>query len=80
MMEWISVKDRMPDPEFTVPSGRKMAMTVVAHTGGCDVAAYYEDAGFYIGGIFDGSERSCEIRERVIKSITHWMPLPEPPK
>lgn len=62
-MEWISVKDRLPDDGHTrvlvnlvsnLPQGGKITM----------------DTDRFVGGKW--------IRWN--SSVTHWMPLPEPPK
>jgi hypothetical protein len=63
-MEWISVKDRLPE---------KMVMVLI-----------YDKYGFSIDRmvnktptgwpVFDGDEFQHNL------DVTHWMPLPEPPK
>jgi hypothetical protein len=62
---WVSVKDRKPD-------------------NGQDVLAYIDDyeesritACNYDNGVWYDCVMNCKI---VIPNITHWMPLPEPPK
>lgn len=62
---WISVNDRMP-------------------ANGQDVLVYIDDYGEsritgcnYDNGVWYDCVMNCEI---VIPNITHWMPLPEPPK
>ena len=64
-MEWISVKDRLPEPEQFViyhapgifETGQQMWI------GQCDeYGVFYGRSGFFGGG-----------------EVTYWMPLPEPP-
>lgn len=64
-MEWISVKDRLPEPGRYVaciakrnPFSRFMPMV-----------ARIEKNGW-----------ANPITEQYISEVTHWMPLPEPPK
>ena len=63
--DWISVNDRMPD-------------------NGQDVLVYIDDKEEsritgcnYDNGVWYDCVMNCEI---VIPNITHWMPIPEPPK
>ena len=65
VMEWISVKDKMPQPGRYVaciakrnPFSRFMPMV-----------ARIEKNGW-----------ANPITEQYISEVTHWMPLPEPPK
>lgn len=62
--QWISVKDRMPEP------GQKV-IAVFRDSGGsiADQARYRDD-------MFDFSGW-CNVQ---MESVTHWMPLPAPPK
>ncbi len=70
-MEWISVKDRLPDPsslEYVLAYG------IPTCHGDCErklqiqFCRYSEDEGFEFG------EYDCGL------DTTHWMPLPDPPK
>ena len=73
MSEWISVKDRLPDEDdindYLITDGKR-----------CFVGFYHHKAkgwdNFTLGWIqeyyADGEVDDIEI--------THWMPLPEPPK
>lgn len=64
-MEWISVKDRLPEPGI-----RKVLVFVPHEHGGIiDMARYLGENGwdFVSWKIFDSG-------------VTHWLPLPEPPK
>lgn len=63
--KWISVKDRLPKNEQ-------------------DVLAYLNDGEEtriapcnYYNGVWFDSVMNCVV---VLQNVTHWMPLPEPPK
>ncbi len=63
--EWISVKDRLPEK-----NGRYIT-TVCKYKDEIDVFdLWYEDDDWYI----DEGDYMYEYE------VTHWMPLPEPPK
>ncbi len=67
MNEWISVEDRLPD----VPKDDYMSDYVLT---------YDKKAGIWVA-FFCSSGYWCEARECVsFENVTHWMPLPEPPK
>lgn len=62
-MEWISVKDRMPEDDAT-------DYLVYGRNGyGIVVAIYYGDG-----------EWLTDDLTNITRFVTHWMPLPEPPK
>jgi hypothetical protein len=65
-MEWISVKDRLPEPWVWVLVYRKMR----------DVHATYIDIARYDG--YDREWGPGRIR-RFADRITHWQPLPPRP-
>ena len=70
MSEWISVKERMPEPEFR---GQQRGFYLVALSNGVvKELAYefyaYEDMMFDVGW------------HETAYPVTHWMPLPESPK
>lgn len=58
-MEWISVKDRLPDDDKTVLVTDGIRICLSYYEGCCDL---------WRGGYIFGRE------------MTHWMPLPQPPK
>lgn len=62
--EWISVNEKLPDK-----SGQYLTFHG-CYTGIVDYSV--EKKGWNI--------TYCEDRETEIKNVTHWMPLPEPPK
>ena len=65
-MEWINVKDKLPDKHMNViawaPDGYDQTKRLVRET-------YYMRGSFYVNGL-----HMPELR-----GVTHWMPLPEPP-
>lgn len=66
MAEWISVKDRLP-PRY------KKILVVNGH-GYVNISAFVKE--------FDGEWTwlGLDGKYNHINDITHWMPLPEPPK
>jgi len=67
MSEWISVKDRLPDDDENYYE----AVLVYCVYGGCkecDVA--------YLTTTKNWLDEKCNAQI----PVTHWMPLPEPPK
>ena len=67
---WISVKDRLPDEKLNPYTHDYQEVICFLNTRiGCDVRAYKFGRGHFL---HDGLE--------IDKYITHWMPLPEPPK
>lgn len=69
--QWISVEDRMPD---TVPcnAGTEYSEAVIVWTNGNKAMI----------AVYDGIDWicPCDFWEAWGEEITHWMPLPEPPK
>lgn len=63
-MEWISIKDKLPEYYTDV--------AVIERNGD---ASRYMVAYLCIGGIW-----ALEGGRRIIGVVTHWMHLPEPPK
>ena len=66
LMGWISVKDRLPEAEY----GESDEVLAISETGRQEIL------------YFDGSNwcyPTGEVRAR-FTAITHWIPLPEPPK
>ena len=66
--EWISVKDRLPED-----SNDGFADAVLVTDG------FVQHMAYFVGGEWRFAE-SGEIKEPMSYRITHWMPLPEPPK
>lgn len=67
MSEWISVDDRLPEADglFLVASRGAVLMD------------YYDSA---IARMYCSPIRGFERSEPDLGGVTHWMPLPEPPK
>lgn len=87
VQEWVSVKDRLPDPDQDVILCTREIETYGKHH---EKKKIYRN--IYIG-YFDGDEwltsycHGCEYIFRMNEKypnetieVTHWMPLPEPPK
>jgi hypothetical protein len=65
-MKWISIKDRLPD------AGQIVIIVWRGHT---QNTCYVYDKHIEQWSTYDGE---CTIGNN--KNVTHWMPLPEPPK
>lgn len=68
VQEWISVDDRLPED-----SNDGFADAVLVTDG------FVQHMAYFVGGEWRFAE-SGEIKEPMWYRITHWMPLPEPPK
>lgn len=91
MSEWISVKDRLPDDEEQDAHGVLIHMEVVETYGKHnerktkwhDIFVGYYDSGEWQTSYCYGCEDVSKAFERFPNEtyeVTHWMPLPEPPK
>lgn len=69
---WISVKDRLPKETQDCASGVK----IKSHSELCIVAIETEESTFYVQTDITVCGKWYNYGNR----ITHWMPLPEPPK
>ena len=69
--QWISVEDRLPgrDGEYVVYGQTEAMRELLPDAEPIWICNYYKQYGFY----------HLELR-REYGFITHWMPLPEPPK
>ena len=78
---WISVKDRMPDAAgyeclvCAVNENYNQTHVFTAHTG-------YGEPGWWTGNVHYMSRTTSPRDNRLhpALNVTHWMPLPEPPK
>ena len=74
-MEWISVEDELPEEHHIID--------VYIGDGERDTSVEFYDGNFY-GPEQDFSVDDCGYgcfsNTYLIESVTHWMPLPEPPK
>lgn len=68
-MEWINVKDRLPDD----------MENVLVFTEGCIDVGHLTKGRFGLARWETDSLDEWGDRE-ILKDVTHWMPLPEPPK
>ena len=84
---WISVKDRMPPelhsmwfPLYGTPKWRNNAMWR-EESDHVLVAITFEDGSrFVTSGYTQDGKWSTGISKMLQYTVTHWMPLPEPPK
>ena len=74
LTKWISVKDRLPEEGDSYIVAGKMRLQGEPWEYFTDVAASH---GCYIDGFWDTFNDWVEGNET---HITHWMPMPEPPK
>lgn len=74
--EWISVDDRFPENDYEKHWKERQRYLVYTEPNGLMyVAKYgYKEYGWWS----DGS--GYVLDERNYRNVTHWMPLPEPPK
>lgn len=75
--EWISVKERLPEDD--APPGRKQITVMVATEAGKVTIAsrVFEPERGYCGKTYPARW----IWSRLLNNyVTHWMPLPDPPK
>lgn len=77
-MEWISVKDKTPDESVAVWAIEKN------HKSPLIMTYEYEDGWFwaisYDTPYYDGKTWTADSEFDDEYNVTHWMPLPEPPK
>lgn len=90
MSEWISVKDRLPEAEFETPGvllyveieetyGKHQERKHIYHD---MFHGYWDGTEWYTTWCY-GCERISKTAEKhpyEIITVTHWMPLPEPPE
>lgn len=63
-MEWISVKDRLPDEP------KHYLVFVTGYSNVTAIQKTYCDVGYFINGFWSN---------KFGETYTHWMPLPKPP-
>lgn len=73
MVRWISVEERLPETRVALLGQRSKKVIVAFHyddgTHGTDTAHMSNEKWVFEDGIYV-----------VKRTVTHWMPLPEPPK
>lgn len=78
MSEWISVDDGLPDCEFELfETGDYVSNVVMVHssnTFGFNIGFGHVNEGG-VWSVYDGEHDFMNV-----VNVTHWMPLPEPPK
>lgn len=72
MSEWIKCSDRLPMDELTNPAYETMECIAYSKSTGV-ITAWYAVGGCHVGKRW--GQWSVTYAD-----ITHWMPLPEPPK
>ncbi len=74
--EWISVEERLPKNDWGNHwKDRKYYLVFTKPSGLMNVAVYgYKEHDWWI------DRNSCVLDKKNYKEVTHWMPLPEPPK
>lgn len=81
MSEWVSVDDRLPNDGMNVLAKQLNNENIkIAYIKSQYWHEYYEDC-VAVEGVIDNS--ICKVKTNDFDSwlaITHWMPLPEPPK
>ena len=75
VQEWISVKDGMPENDYGKHWKERRHYLVRLQNGMMVVARYgYKDYGWWI------DSHDCVLDKERYREVTHWMPLPQPPK
>lgn len=71
--EWISVKDKLPSTQEAILAfcGKSMRVCTLNSVGWCLSGSFHE---------VDHSDEDWDYDLITIGNITHWQPLPEPPK
>jgi len=73
---WISVEDNLPEEDVCVLIFTKHKVTDIGRLMSEEaIAEWAEDGIFYDKKTFDSDNWNCPCED-----VTHWMPLPEPPK
>lgn len=90
-MEWISVKDRLPENHDRVIICSMNDINYYAYpynyTDACEMG-FYEEGKWFSDTRFDildehgtlGKRLILEDKQWCLDNVTHWMPLPKPPR
>ena len=73
-MKWISVEDRLPETD--IENGFDSSEDVLIY----GKSAFFGEYMVTVGWINDKKEWQFIYPENDMQNITHWQPLPEPPK
>lgn len=76
-MEWISVKDRMPEIQVEVLAVFKNLRT--PRSKDIVTTAYMRQNGTWSGADYGTAIEAVTFSDKGHFAVTHWMPLPEPP-
>lgn len=75
IQRWIPVGERLPENDYEKPWKERKHYLVCSFWGRMTVATFgYKEYLWWI------DSHDCVLSEKNIGLITHWMPLPEPPK
>lgn len=81
MSEWISVMDQLPDLTHYQPNwGRHSDMVLCWLCGICAIGSYHDRTTGPHKGMRGWDFVGNDVKHRPDQRVTHWMPLPEPPK
>ena len=73
--EWIPVSERLPENDYGKHWKERKYYLVCLKNGQMLVARYgYKEYGWWI------DSHDCVIERNLAMSVTHWMPLPQPPE
>lgn len=73
--EWISVKERLPETKSN--GSYRQSIPILAYSDGIIFKSRYETNN---NGEHEFSQWYCTLIDDTIDDVTHWMPLPQPPK
>lgn len=74
-LKWISVKDRLPENDYGKHWKERPHYLVCLANGLMMVATFgFKEHEWWI------DSHSCVLSKEHYREVTHWMPLPEPPK
>lgn len=79
MTEWISVKDRLPEDDLPNDTNRLALKVLVCSTHGNKYSVRTLSRQRWVTAFNPVKYHPWEWSKDA-KNITHWMPLPEPPK
>ena len=73
--KWIPVSERLPENDYGKHWKERPHYLVLIKNGLMRVATYgYKEYGWWI------DSHNCVLKKEHYTEVTHWMPLPEPPK
>lgn len=83
-MEWISVKDRLPEDKQTIIVSNNNEIKCARYFFASKHSLTRIENGIYSSSIIEDPAIFVELDndcvEKVLDDVTHWMKLPEPPK